>query len=64
VSTKSRYIYNIISYLNKQGEVDVGQSEHVVLDLINGLMYRKHVIVVDNFFTSPSLFDKLLDLDT
>lgn len=64
MSTESRYIYNVIPYLEKQGAVDIGQSEHVVLDLIHGLEYRKHIIVVDNFFTSPSLFEKLLDLGT
>jgi len=44
VSIDSRYIYNVILYLDKQGELDIGQSEHVVLDLISSLEYRKHVM--------------------
>jgi len=39
ISTELRYIYNIIPYLGKQGEVDVVQSERVILELISGLEY-------------------------
>jgi hypothetical protein len=34
----------------------------VVLEMVNGLENRGHVVVTNRFFTSPKLFDKLLGL--
>ena len=64
VCSQTRYIYNLIPYLGKSGQVEPTTGESVVLDLIAGLEGRGHTVVCDNFFSSPSLFHKLLDLGT
>ena len=60
-NSQSRYIWNLQVYLGAQGgkvEPDLGMR--VVLELTENLSHRGHIIVTDNFFTSPRLLDTLL----
>lgn len=64
-NSKSRYVWNIQIYLGKSLEkpekATKGQmGVEVVLSLTDKLKDCGHVVVVDNFFTSPMLFDSLL----
>jgi len=61
VSNPSRYIYNMIPYIGRDGgTVEEGQGQCVVHELTRGLGHKGHVVVCDNFFTNPFLFDSLL----
>lgn len=57
-----RYVSNIIVYLGAADARTEGESvgEDAVLTAIAGLEGRGHVIITDNFFTSPRLFMELL----
>lgn len=57
-----RYVSNIIVYLGADDTRAEGESvgEDAVLTAIAGLEGRGHVIVTDNFFTSPRLFMTLM----
>jgi hypothetical protein len=63
VSARSRYISNAIVYLGSGDAQIEGESvgEDVVLTAIRGLEGRGHVIVTDNFFTSPQLCMTLME---
>jgi hypothetical protein len=58
----NRYISNIILYLGAADERTEGDSvsKNAVLRVVSGLEGRGHVNVTDNYFTSPSLFLKLM----
>lgn len=60
VCNPERYIYNLIPYLGASGVPEAGQGERVVCRLVSGLEHKGHILVCDNFFTSPMLFDALL----
>jgi hypothetical protein len=61
VSNPSRYIYNLTPYVGKFGsKPEAGLGSSVVLQLVHSLHHRGHTVVTDNFFTSPSLFERLL----
>lgn len=61
VCVESGFIWNIIPYLGKvAGESKAGLGERVVHLLTAGLQNRGHSVCVDNYFTSPCLFDALL----
>lgn len=58
---QSRYIYNLDVYTGKKGDsAEKDLDTRVVLQMVQGLENRGHVIVTDRFFTSPRLFDELL----
>ena len=54
---------NIIIYLGADDTREEGESvgEDVVLTAVRGLEGRGHVIITDNFFTSPRLFMALME---
>ena len=56
------YISNIIIYLGVGEDRAKGEivSENAVLRAVQGLERRGHVLVMDNYFTSPSLFLELM----
>ena len=37
-------------------------SGHVILDLIKGFENKGHIIYCDNYYTSPALYNKLMNL--
>lgn len=61
-NSQSRYISNVIIYLGAGEDRAEGEtvSENVVLRAVQGLEGRGHVLVMDNYFTSPSLFLELM----
>lgn len=61
VCADSGFIWNVLPYLGKTGgEPELGLAEKVVHQLTVELQHRGHSVCVDNYFTSPSLFDALL----
>jgi len=52
--------FNIIPYTGKGDSVEEGQAKWVVHSLTTGLGHKGHIVVCDNFFTSPLLLDSLL----
>jgi hypothetical protein len=61
--SKSSYCYNMQVYCGKSltGEREKNQGERVVLDLIEPLAGSGRGVTTDNFFTSVSLAEKLLE---
>lgn len=60
-NSKSRYVYNLEVYTGRKGkkaEKDLGLK--VVKALVSDLKGLGHIVVTDRFFTSPKLFDQLL----
>lgn len=57
-----RYISNVIIYLGAGEDRAEGEtvSENAVLRAVQGFEGRGHVLVMDNYFTSPSLFLELM----
>lgn len=62
VSSKSRYVWSITVYLGAGTEREEGESvsQEAVLTAVRGLENRGHVIVTDNYFTSPKLLMELM----
>jgi hypothetical protein len=60
-SSKSRYVSNVIIYMGAPTDRQTWEEEadsvgeQAVLTAVRGLEHRGHVIVTDNFFTSPRL---------
>lgn len=61
VDSRSYYIWKIQPYLGKNvsGNVERNQGERVVIDLVDGLKGQN--VTMDNFFSSHSLGQKLLE---
>jgi hypothetical protein len=67
--SKSKYVYDFDIYCGRNGNgaeepgnvapVEGSVATNVVLDLVNGLEGRGHVVVTDNYFTSVGLFTEL-----
>lgn len=52
-------------YIGKEnGNPEVGLGGRVVMDMTKRVWDRNHIINMDNYFTSPALFDTLLDNKT
>lgn len=45
---------------NPDGEREVGLAGRVVLDLTRDMLHKNHHVYMDNFFSSPTLFSRLL----
>lgn len=65
VSSGSRYVWNVIVYMgagsnNDYEDVSGSVGEKAVLSAVNHIRDRGHVIVTDNFFTSPKLCMELM----
>jgi hypothetical protein len=62
VSSKSRYISNLIVYLGAGDARDEAELVGIddVLVALRGLEHQGHVVITDNFFSGVSLFTTLL----
>jgi hypothetical protein len=59
------YTWNFMIYTGKQDPTaGLGHGQTVVLNLADGLLQCHRTVVVDNFFTSISLAERLLQNDT
>ena len=43
------------------GDGERGLASRVVLDMVQGIFHKNHIVNIDNFFSSPDLFMALLD---
>ena len=59
---KSGYLYEFDMYLGKKGNTEFGLGESVVLSLCQRLKDTHCFVFFDNFFTSPALLVKLLEM--
>ena len=60
-SSKSRYVYNVNVFLGKgSGKGPQGFGYTVCTDFLKPFYHRGHILVCDNFFSSPRLFHDLL----
>jgi hypothetical protein len=62
--SKTGYMYNMNIYQgagDKASELEGGLAYNVVLDLVQPIHDNLHHIYMDNFFTSPALFESLAD---
>ena len=59
---KCGYFYEFDMYLGKNGNTEFGLSESVVLSLCQKLKDTHCFVFFDNFFTSPALLVKLLEM--
>ena len=59
--SETGYVYNWSIYEGKQreGNTDVGLTHRVVTNLLEPVYERGHHVYMDNYFTSPALFDEL-----
>ncbi|CAF1034879.1 unnamed protein product [Didymodactylos carnosus] len=57
------FIMNFIIYTGQQTEVkldkELGMSGSIVMTLMNSYLDKGHVVFIDNWYTSPILFEKL-----
>ena len=62
------YVYNLALYTgksaNQEQQADVGLTHRVVTDLVDVIYDKGHIIYMDNYFSSPALFDELADNQT
>ena len=62
------YVYNWSLYtgksVNEEPQADVGLTHRVVTDLVDVVYDKGHIIYMDNYFSSPALFDELADNQT
>ena len=59
---KSSYLYEFDMYLGKKGNTEFGLGESVILSLCQKLKDTHCFVFFDNFFTSPALLLKLLEM--
>ena len=59
---KSDYLYEFDMYLGKKGNTEFGLGEYVILSLCQKLKDTHCFVFFDNFFTSPALLFKLLEM--
>ena len=59
---KSGYLYEFDMYLGKKGNTKSGLGESVILSLCQKLKDMYCFVFFDNFFISPALFVKLLEM--
>ena len=59
---KSGYLYEFDMYLGKKGNIEFGLGESAVLSLCQKLKDTYCFVFFDNFFTSPALSFKLLEM--
>lgn len=50
-------------YTGKEQQAEVGLTTRVVLDLTTDIAGKHHVVNMDNYFTSPDLFERLHEMD-
>ena len=59
---KSGYLYEFDMYLGKKGNTEFGLRESVIFSLYQKLKDTHCFVFFDNFFTSPALLVKLLEI--
>ena len=59
---KSGCLYEFHMYLGKKGNTEFGLGESVILSLCQKLKDTHCFVFFDNFFTSPELLVKLLEM--
>jgi hypothetical protein len=59
--SKTGYMYNWEMYRGSTGRTETGLSEKVVLNITQPIYGHNHHVYMDNFFTSPDLFQKLAE---
>ena len=58
--SKTGYVYNWEIYEGKQQQpTEVGLTQRVVTNLVSSVYGRGHHVYMDNYFSSPNLFDEL-----
>jgi len=57
--SKTGYVYNMELYCGKQSNSEANTINSTVLRLCKGLELKGHKLYMDNFYTSPLLFDSL-----
>lgn len=65
--SETGFVYRLFVYQGKEHSAApsrFGQGYDVVMKLMEGLFNQGHVLVVDNFYTSVPLLNRLLELDT
>lgn len=56
------YVNQFQVYTGREnGQAEFGLGARVVRDMTSGILNRGHVVNVDNYFSSPALFQELLD---
>ena len=64
----TKFVLNVIVYTGVETEIDthpeIGLSGSVVLSLMENYLEKNHTLFVDNWFSSPSLFERLLEQKT
>ena len=62
------YVYNWCLYTgksaNEEAQADVGLTHRVVTNLVDCVYDKGHIIYMDNYFSSPALFEELADNQT
>ena len=59
--SKTGYMYNWEMYRGRAGRTEHGLSKTVVLNITRPVYGQKHHIYMDNFFSSPDLYETLAD---
>lgn len=57
--SKNSYVFDLEIYQGKASKVSV---DDVIINFMKNYKHSNHIIYMDSFFTSPSLFDKLLKI--
>jgi hypothetical protein len=64
----TKFILNFVVYIGAETEIDnhpdVGMAGSVVLTLMKNYLKKSHTLFVDNWFSSPILFERLLEQKT
>ena len=64
----TKFVLNFVVYTGAETEIDnhpnVGLSGSIVLSLIKSHLEKNHTLFVDNWFSSPLLFERLLEQKT
>ena len=60
---KSGYLYELNMYVGKKGNIELGLGESVVFCLCQKLKDTYCYVFFDNYFTSPTLLVKLLEME-
>lgn len=61
--SNNAYMNDFQVYTGKEQQAEVGLTTRVVLDLTTGIAGKHHVVNMDNYFTSPDLFERLYEMD-
>jgi hypothetical protein len=61
--SQTGYLYNWDIYRGAGDTTEVGLTKKVVLQMAQPIAHNRHHIYMDNFFSSPELFNELADLE-